>query len=206
MFEDLFLPQNATPLEKTLSSVDRRVSAINVDIIRQVHNPDTCPPPWLPILALAWSVDEWDTTWPEERKREAIRSAVEVHRRKGTWGAMRRAIAALGKAGTLEEWYNYDGDPYHFRILVDLTREVLSLEDMQTITRVALNTKNVRSFFEGFSALRTVPGEVYALAGAFQDMRMIFQPLEVYVPTFGGDVYAIAGYAPVIHTAVFEPL
>lgn len=66
--------------------------------IRDEWNPDTCPLPLLPYLAMAWHVDEWDDGWEEGRKRGAIKESLLLHRRKGTVWAVKRIMTRLGFA------------------------------------------------------------------------------------------------------------
>lgn len=90
------LPPNATPLEKAVSITGReRIAAVPVPL-DSLFDPMRCPVSHLPWLAWAVSVDVWDDAWPESVKRQAIAGSVEVHRRKGTVGSLRRALAAQG--------------------------------------------------------------------------------------------------------------
>jgi len=89
------LPPNATDAERGVERAGRRLDQMAVPV-RHLWNPDTCPAAHLPWLAWALSVDIWDTTWPETSKREVLRRSVAVHRRKGTVGAVRDALGAVG--------------------------------------------------------------------------------------------------------------
>lgn len=98
------LPPNATFLETALAY------ATNPDLpvtIGDIWNPDRCPEKLLPWLAHALSVDVWEPGWPAYIKREVIRSSVMVHRKKGTRGAVERALDALGH-GDAEVYESYD--------------------------------------------------------------------------------------------------
>ena len=92
------LPPTSTVLER---AVDRAVAARHAGLpstVPSIWNAATCPPALLPFLALAVSVDEWDEGWSIDKKRAAISEAPEIHRRKGTPSAIRRALTALGQA------------------------------------------------------------------------------------------------------------
>ena len=89
------LPPNTTPLERAIEQTQAVFDpAIKVP---GLWNADTCPASALPYLAWALSVDEWDHTWSEDRKRAVIRESREIHQRKGTPSAIRRALAAMGQ-------------------------------------------------------------------------------------------------------------
>jgi phage tail P2-like protein len=104
------LPLNATDLEMAVAQTAARALPVPVNLM---WNPETCPAAYLPWLAWALSVDEWDGGWAEERKREVIAASVEIHRTQGTVWAMRRAlqIAGLGDAELVEQYgaQHYDG-------------------------------------------------------------------------------------------------
>lgn len=92
---DTLLPPNATTQERALDSATARIGEVPAPL-RDVWNPDTCPASMLPWLAWAFGVDEWDAGWPEEAKRNTIRDAVMIQRRKGSVWSIKRAIANAG--------------------------------------------------------------------------------------------------------------
>jgi len=87
------LPANAEPAEAAME----QATALRLDTTADsLWNAATCPAPLLPWLAWAFSVDIWDERWSEARQRAVIAASVEVHRRKGTRGAVVAALAAAG--------------------------------------------------------------------------------------------------------------
>lgn len=89
------LPPNATASERAIEAAVQRAADVATPIDR-LWSPAECPAALLPWLAWALSVDSWDSAWPEARQREVIAVSVEVHRRKGTVGSIKRALAAMG--------------------------------------------------------------------------------------------------------------
>ncbi|MBF9235590.1 phage tail protein I [Microvirga alba] len=92
---DTLLPLNATAQERALDGATARLGDVPTPL-RDVWNPDTCPASLLPWLAWAFGVDEWDSGWSEEAKRNTIRDAVMIQRRKGSVWSIKRAISAAG--------------------------------------------------------------------------------------------------------------
>lgn len=89
------LPPNASRLERAVETVV--VNLLNIDVpVDRLWSAAGCPAELLPYLAWALSVDEWDASWTDERKRAVIAASVEVHRCKGSVGAVRRALIAAG--------------------------------------------------------------------------------------------------------------
>ncbi len=90
--------------------------------LRDLLNPATCPLALLPWLAWTLSVDTWDATWPEAVKRERIRTAMSIARRKGTAAAVREVVASFGGQIALREWFQSDppGIPHTFELVLTL--------------------------------------------------------------------------------------
>jgi phage tail P2-like protein len=98
------LPGNSTLLERCAAEALASIDRIPIPL-RDLLNPATCPAVLLPHLAWAFSVDRWDSRWPESTKRAAIRSAFYVHAHKGTVGALRRVVEPLGYLIEIREWW-----------------------------------------------------------------------------------------------------
>lgn len=95
MSKPSLLPPNATDLERKLEQVSARIDDIPIPI-PQLWNPLTCPVNHLPWLAWQVSVDEWDSNWSEQTKRNVIAKSIDVHRHKGTPGAIKQALQSMG--------------------------------------------------------------------------------------------------------------
>ncbi len=139
------LPKNSTTLEKNLSTTTD-FSGIDVPI-RDVWNTDKCPLTLLPWLAWAFSVDEWDASWTEQQKRDAIKASYSVHRHKGTIGAVKAALAALGFSVRVQEWFNQIpyGEPYTFKLLIAIDQVGFDFDGLKKMQKVVNSAKNIRS-------------------------------------------------------------
>lgn len=140
------LPYNATDQERALAETTARISDVPV-IVREVWNPDTCPANVLPWLAWAFSVDDWDTNWTDEQKRQVIKESVYSQRIKGTIGAVTRQLAALGYEIQILEWFQQSpqGTPYTFDVYITANQYPLTQDDFQKILQVIDTNKNLRS-------------------------------------------------------------
>jgi len=115
--------------------------------LRDVWNADTCPASVLPWLAWAFSVDQWDPSWSDAQKRATIKASVSVHRYKGTIGALREAITALGLDAQVVEWFNQlpAGDPYTFDLQLNISQTGITQAQLLNLVNVVNGTKNLRS-------------------------------------------------------------
>ena len=98
------VPAVASVAEQRLGALAaRRTADLQLTMPATAWDADGCPPEWLPVLAWALHVDVWDSSWPVDRMRGAIREAVELHRAHGTESAMRTVLERLGAVYTYEE-------------------------------------------------------------------------------------------------------
>jgi len=98
------LPANSRPLEHALAGATAKLEPIPVPF-DTIWDVDTAPDSLLPYLAYAWSVDEWNDNWTDDTKREVIKNSLWVHERKGTLGAVKRALLAMKYDATVIEWF-----------------------------------------------------------------------------------------------------
>jgi phage tail P2-like protein len=178
------LPPNATPQEHALDDATARIGAVPTPI-RELWNPDTCPADLLPWLAWALSLDSWQPYWPEAVKRQRIRNAVEIARRKGTAKSVRDVVASFGGAMSLKEWWQNDppSTPHTFEILLTLGGSVPATQEFQDdVIDEVTRTKPVRSHFT-FS-LGTSASGALGLLGAIR--TAVYQRLRlIEAPAFG---------------------
>lgn len=140
------LPPNATAHEIALSAAASRISDVPVPL-RALYQPAATPMAALPALAWSYSLDEWDTSWTEAQKRQAVAGSLYVHRHKGTSGAVKRALSALGLDVQVQEWFSQTpaGAPFTFRLLLTGDQVGFDQAALQRLLYVVASTKNLRS-------------------------------------------------------------
>ena len=100
-------------LDEVLAPVGSRVKALSVwGYIDDLTTAE------LDELAYSLGVDWWDSTATIDRKRETIKNARQIKSKRGTAWSVETAANTLGPA-TVIPWYDYGGQPKHFRIRVD---------------------------------------------------------------------------------------
>lgn len=143
------LPPNATSQERAMDAAVSRIGSVPVPL-SELWNPDTCPEEHLPWLAWALSLDAWQSYWPEAVKRQRIRQAVEIQRKKGTVQSVRGVVESFGAALALREWWQKtpEGDPHTFEVVLTMGASVPNTaEYQQDIINEVHRTKPVRSHF-----------------------------------------------------------
>lgn len=143
---DRLLPPNATAQEQALEDATARLADLPPSV-RSMWNADTCPAALLPWMAWAFSVDEWDAGWTDAQKRGAIKASLSVHKHKGTVGAVKESMAALGFEAELVEWFQTTpaGTPYTFGVTINVDQTGFSQAQIAKLIRTILATKNLRS-------------------------------------------------------------
>ncbi len=156
------LPLNSTPLERAIEAAIEEQTPI---LLRTLYSSEHCPAHVLPWLAWAWSVDRWDSGWPEAVKRRAIRSAFAIHQRKGTIGALRRVVEPLGYRIDVTEWWHHQisGIPGTFAIEVGVLDTGITDEMFYELERLIDDAKPVSRHLIGLDIV--FESQLHAYAG-----------------------------------------
>lgn len=111
-------------------------------------NIDSLSETWLDILAYDLHVDWYDYDYPIEAKRAVIKDSVRVHQKLGTKAAVERALGNIHPMSEIEEWFNYNGKPYRFRIVLDTTKSRVQ-EDYDEIVKTVDIYKRLTAHLDG---------------------------------------------------------
>jgi phage tail P2-like protein len=129
-------------------AITPELQSISNDIAQCIllKNIDSLPDEVLDVLAWDYHVDFYDTSLEIEQKRELIKNSIALHRKKGTPAAVEDLVTIVFGDGEVEEWFEYGGDPYHFRVL---TNNASVTQDQTDLFQRALSSvKNERSWLE----------------------------------------------------------
>ncbi len=175
------LPPNATQTERNLSTV--AAAAMDLPIpCRDLWSPARCPATVLPYQAWAFSVDDWDDEWSDSQKRGAMAASFSIHATKGTPGAVRRALEAIGYRATLQQWFEFGGQPYTFKVRVNVPPEGIAAGNTAAITRRVDEAKNLRSHYTLSLVMSTDVGLGVAAVPSITP-RYICRPYQASLPT-----------------------
>lgn len=110
---------------------------------------DELPEDLLDILAKDFAVDWYDSSYSLQAKRKTIKDCWYVHRHRGTKAAVETSISALYPHSSIEEWFNYNGTPYHFR--VKISSDTIDMSKHERIRRKVVCYKNLRSYLDSIT-------------------------------------------------------
>ncbi len=140
--------------DKKLSAVEKLFVEIFNDLLQkapltQVYTRiDYLPEEALDLLAHQFHIEGYDLAQSVEEKRNLIKSAIELHKYKGTKYAIKKVLEALGLEGQVKEWFEYQGQPFNFRVELGITNREITTELRDKLIKLIEDYKNERSWLE----------------------------------------------------------
>ena len=129
------------------------------------------------ILAYDMHVDWYDYGYPLEKKRRILKSSVRVHKKKGTKYAIEQALGSVYAQSEVEEWFQYGGQPHHFRIICDVTEDTI-IASYQQIVKAVKEYKRLSSWMEEV----TYQGRIYCTIYTHGDYFIYRNPMTGAMP------------------------
>ena len=144
---------------------------------------DTLDEPLLDILAHDFKVDWWDPEYSLEEKRRTLKDSWRVHRLLGTRAAVETAISAIYPHTQVLEWFEYGGEPYHFRLDINITNDSIDSAKQRRVLERLNFYKSLRSHNDGVTYfVEAEPAIVSAVASAPGLTEVLHVPLVLPVP------------------------
>lgn len=113
----------------------------------------------LNILAYDFKMDWWDNNYTLEEKRQLFKDLWLVHKKLGTPQAVSAVISGIYPSVIINEWYKYNGQPYRFKLLIDMGDTLPSMDKLSIMLPKIDYFKNQRSYLEGieFNVTKKAP-------------------------------------------------
>lgn len=125
-------------------------------------------------LAWQYHVDFYDVAADITKKRELVRKAIARHRYKGTPAAVEEVCSAAFDTAEVVEWYEYGGEPYHFR--VRMVQESIPDETaMAEMVKAVNSAKNTRSWLDSLVFCYRPKGTVCVVGAVCQHKKIFFR-------------------------------
>lgn len=144
---------------------------------------DTLDEPLLDILAHDFKVDWWDPEYSLEEKRRTLKDSWRVHKLLGTKAAVVTAISAIYPHTQVLEWFEYGGEPYHFRLDINITNDSIDSAKQRRVLERLNFYKSLRSHNDGVTYfVEAEPAIARAGASAPGLTEALHVPLVLPVP------------------------
>ena len=105
-------------------------------------------PEWLlDYMAVELRTPSYDENYSLKTKRALIQGSLLFYTQMGTPAAVNRIIETIFETGYIEEWYEYDGEPHHFRAYVGDGGEV-GPGELEEFRRVLSSVKRLSSWLD----------------------------------------------------------
>jgi len=148
--------KNDPQVQAMAAAVSQEIQSVSADIAlcTLLARLDELPEEIVDSLAWQLHVDFYEPDLPIEQKRELVRQAIPWHKYKGTKWAVEQVVSIIFKEAKVKEWFEYDGDPYHFRVETEQT--LANDTDLDRLVSMIDATKNTRSWLQDVTIKRTV--------------------------------------------------
>ena len=103
----------------------------------------TMPERVLDLLAVELRTPAYDENYSIRVKRALIEGTLVFYTQMGTPAAVNKIIETIFETGYIREWWEYDGDPYHFKAYT--TNPAITSDDVEEFKRVLGSVKRLRS-------------------------------------------------------------
>jgi phage tail P2-like protein len=128
------------------------IKTLNVDVLEHV-------------MAM-FKVDFDDDSLPIAQRRKMLLQSLQWHAIKGTPAAVENLITQVFGKAVVQEWWQYGGSPYHFRILTSDT--IVDPIEIAKINRFVGIAKNARSQFDGIFRAASAKAQEYEGVAIFR--------------------------------------
>lgn len=164
----------------------------------------------LDILAHDFKVDWWDADYSLEEKRRTLADSWRVHKMLGTKAAVVMAISAIYPHTRVLEWFEYGGEPYHFRLDINITNDSIdSVKQRRVLERLNFY-KSLRSHNDGVTyfveAQPAIARAVPCVAGLEETAHVpLVLPIPIIKPAVNARVGVATGLWEMFSSAIDIP-
>lgn len=153
---------------------------------------DTLDERILDILAVELRTPAYQDSFPLDVKRTLVKWTLPFYAKLGTPAAVNWLIQTIFGAGHMEEWFDYEGDPHHFRAYVGNDgSSTITQENLREFRRMVASVKRLSSWLDDIVTFTTMePAKVYP-APTFRATRST-TTLPNLEPTLAGAAVYIA--------------
>jgi len=153
------------------------------------------------LLAWQFHVDFYDPALPFDIRRELTANSLPWHMKKGTPGVVEEIVTAVFEDAVIDEWFEYGGMPYRFRISTEITN--FTADVLNNLIIAIFTVKNTRSWIDYIDIVNRSNANWYAAMGVIEESTIyvtLGDQLDTNDRPIIADVYAgvlpdFSGYA-----------
>lgn len=138
-------------------------------------NIDNLPENVIDYLAWQFHVDFYEDTMTLQQKRDSVKKSIVWHKHKGTVGVVEDYVTTIFGGAKVYEWFDYDGEPYHFKIDL-ITADIPTPKALQKIIEAIFTIKNTRSWCDEIGFLRNLYADI-----KFASIPYVHKNFEVFL-------------------------
>jgi len=168
--------------------LDKTVAEVLYPRIDEIENEEL-----LDLLGRQFHIEGWELAKTVEEKRRLVKSAIELHRYKGTPYAIKKVLEALGLVGEVKEWFKYGGKPYRFKIDLSSVNQEITPELRDKLMELINEYKNERSWLEEIALSYLARGSVYWTAGNLGEQTALTEFQKEFIQIATGPTYWSSG-------------
>lgn len=170
------IPAHRSSVQKEIDIISaERLAKINLNKLTTL--PLLCDSKLLPFLAYSFGVEIEGLN--EKEARNILQNAFSIHFFAGTKYTLKTALESIFSATKITEWFEYGGEPYHFRVDVDANSGVND-DIYKKIDAAIKKYKNIRSVLEAIRVFLSTEGDMYFASIATAGEALTLYP---YFPT-----------------------
>ena len=158
-----------------LESLINRLGTLDLTALL-VYIIDSTPAAALPHLAEQLHVtgyEGWMQATNEAERRALLKSALQLHRYRGTPYAVKSALESISMVAIVREWFQYAGEPFHFRVSIDLYGQGIDAERLALVDLLIQHHQNVRSRLDGVDFTYNLDSAVPVWGASMHDGEII---------------------------------
>lgn len=150
-------------------------------------------------LAVQFHVDYYDKGLPLDTRRALVKNSMRWHLRKGTKGVVQEMVQTIFASGVVQEWYEYGGDPYYFRVEL-MTPMRITPDNLNLLVKLINLVKNVRSWLDELDFKRETTALQYVGGAIHTNVKyeiLLAEIKDASIPSIGyagGGIYHHAAY------------
>lgn len=147
-----------------LDKIDRAMVYAGIDIL---------PEEIIDLLAEEFRAQYYDGAMSLEKKREAVKKALQWYKKAGTLSAVHELIEFMYGEHKVEEWFQYGGKPYTFRVEIMGLDIPITDKGLESFMAALKKVKNTRSLLEAIIFHREMDIQIYSGAAVSSYMRQV---------------------------------